>query len=451
MNAPKLKRTIGLSAVSFIAIGFMIGGGVFVFTGIALKITGPALPIAYALAGIPVFISMLPMAMLGSAIPTSGGNYKYPCRMFSPAIAFVGIWTYALCSFFGLIPLLANSCAMYLQSFLPGIPSLLVALILVTSFYLINLLGVKIAATIQGILVVILVSALLFYSGAGLLAINPLKFNDILQKGTGNLLLGAALLTFTYTGANAILELGGEIIAPGKIIPKAFMISFSVVAVIYILVAIATVSVANSEILNESKEPLILASNLMFNGPGRMFFIFGGAIIALTTTLNALFITGTKSFLVIIQDKLLPEFLGKISPRFKTPYRVLTFFWIISVLGIISGFPPETLAAYSSLGALVIMVPIQLAAISFPQKYPEHYAAADFKLKGIWQIVCPLTGIVLTLFFGIIILIDLGSLYKTGGFILFMIFATVYFHLRKKFLLAKGIDLDKLKNKNDWV
>jgi APA family basic amino acid/polyamine antiporter len=450
MNNSGLKPALGLAAVSSIAIGFMIGGGVFVFTGIALRITGPALPLAYGLAVIPVFLSILPMAMLGSAIPTTGGNYKYPCRMFSPCIAFVGVWTYALTSFFGQIPLLANGCVTYLQSFFPGIPSLPVALGLVTFFYIINLLGVKFAAIVQGILVIILITALLVYGGTGLFELNPIRFDNICQNGVGNILLGTALLTFTYLGANGIIELGGEIIDPGKIIPKAFMISFPLVAGIYILVGITTVGMAGAEILNESKEPLIAVSNIMFKEPGRVFFIFGGAILALTTTLNAIFITGTKSFLVIIQDNLFPEFLGKISHGFKTPYRVLTLFWILSALGIISQLSLETLASYAALGALVIMVPIQLVALTFQKKHPDYYAAASFKLKGPWQFICPLTGIFMALFFGLIILVDLASFYKTGGFILFMLSGAVYFHLRKRYLLGKGIDLNTLTTKQDW-
>ena len=55
LNTPALKRVLGLPAVVFIAIGFTIGGGVFVFTGIVYKISGRALPIAYTLAVIPVF------------------------------------------------------------------------------------------------------------------------------------------------------------------------------------------------------------------------------------------------------------------------------------------------------------------------------------------------------------------------------------------------------------
>jgi APA family basic amino acid/polyamine antiporter len=158
--------------VAFIAIGFTIGGGVFVFTGIVFKITGPALPIAYALAVIPVFISMLPIAMLGSAIPTTGANYKYPSRMVSPGLAFVGIWVYALASFIGQIPLWALGCARYAQIYLPTFSPAVLAISIVTFIYLINLLGVKLAAQVQGLLVLILIAALIFYCAKGIRVIN---------------------------------------------------------------------------------------------------------------------------------------------------------------------------------------------------------------------------------------------------------------------------------------
>ena len=99
MAVSGLKRVLGLPEVTFVAIGCTIGGGIFVFTGIVLKIAGAALPLAFALAVIPVFISMLPLAMLGSAIPATGANYKYPSRMVSPGLTFVGMWVYILASF----------------------------------------------------------------------------------------------------------------------------------------------------------------------------------------------------------------------------------------------------------------------------------------------------------------------------------------------------------------
>ena len=451
MAASELKRVLKLPAVTFIAVGFTIGGGVFVFTGIVFKITGQALPIAYALAVIPVFISMLPIAMLGSAIPTTGANYKYPSRMVSPGLAFTGIWVYGVASFVGQIPLYALGCAKYLQVYFPHLSASMAAMGILTFIFIVNLLGVKLAAQIQGVFVIILIAALLYYSGSGLAVIEPQNFSNLFEKGLPNLLLGTALLTFTYVGTNGIIELGGEIINPGKVIPTAFFIAFPIILVVYVLVAVATVGAVPAEILLDSKEPLIRVSRLTTGKAGLFFFVSGGAILALMTTLNALFIVGTKSLLIIVEDGLLPTGLGRLNRRFGTPHVFLTIIWIFSLAGIVSGFSLETLASYASLGVLIIFIPVQVAAIRLPKLYPHHYANAEFKLKGFWLWFCPLVGILMVVFFSIIILYDLKSPLKVGSFLLFIITGLVYYLFRKKFLRSKGIHLENLrKTETTW-
>jgi APA family basic amino acid/polyamine antiporter len=447
----ELKRVLKLPAVAFIAIGFMVGGGVFVFSGIVFKIAGRALPIAYALAVIPVFISMMPLAMLGSAIPVTGANYKYPSRMVSPGLAFVGIWVYAWASFFGQIPLYALGCAGYAQTLFPFLPPTLFAVALVTFFYIVNLLGVKLAAQVQGILVIILISALIYYSYSGIAVINPDNFSNIMQNGPANLILGTALLTFTYFGANGIIELGGEIVNPGKVIPRAFIIALPVVMLIYLAVAVTTVGAVPADILRKAAEPLIYICQQTVGKTGILFFTVGGAILALTTTLNALFMVGTKSLLMIAQDQLLPQKLGQLNQRFGTPHVFLTIIWILSIFGIVSGFSLETLASYAALGGLIIFLPIQIAAMRFPALYPEQYRKSAFKLKGFWLRFCPLVGIIMVVFFSLIILYDLKSIWNIAWFIAFIVSGIFYYQLRKKFLLANGIRLtDLLKGKENW-
>jgi len=451
MSVSELKRVLTLPTVSFIVIGFMIGGGVFVFTGIVFNIVGRALPIAYALAVVPVFISMMPLAMLGAALPSTGANYRYPSRMVSPGLAFVGIWVYAWASFFGQVPLYALGCAKYVQTFLPGLSPTLFAIVLVTVFYLINLLGVKIAAQIQGVLVITLVSALIYFSYSGIKTMDPANFGHILQNGPAKLILGTALLTFTYFGANGIIELGGEIINPGKVIPRAFFIAFPIVMLIYIAVAIATVGAIPADRLKTAVEPLIEACLRTTGRNGLIFFTIGGAILALTTTLNALFIVGTKSLMMIVHDGLLPAKLGHLSQRFGTPYVCLTAIWILSVLGISSNTSLETLAAYAALGGLIIFLPVQIAAVRLPKLYPIQYQNAAFKLRGFWLWFCPIVGMITVVFFSIIIFIDLKSMQKIGWFLAFMASGIVYYQLRKKYLLTRGIRLvEIIKTEKTW-
>jgi len=441
---PELKRVLNLPTVAFIAIGFMIGGGVFVFTGIVFKITGPALPAAYALAVIPVFISMLPLAMLGAAVPTTGASYRYPSRMVSPGLAFVGIWVYAWASFFGQIPLYAIGCAGYARTFLPSISPTLLALGLVSVIYVVNLLGVRLAAQLQGLLVIILITALIYYAGAGLARLNPSNFAAGMPGSMSGLALGTALLTFTYFGANGIIELGGEIVNPGKVIPRSFIIAFGTVLIIYVAVAAATVGAVPPDVLKNTAEPLIQACRQVASPAGLVFFTLGGAILALTTTLNALFIIGTKSLLMMAHDHLLPAQLGLLHRRFGTPHVLLTIVWGLSVLGILSGFSLETLAAYAALGGMIIFLPVMAASVRLPALYPDRYANSGFRLKGFWLWFCPLIGALLMIFLGIVILADLQSVWKIGWFAAFIASGIIYYQLRKRHLAGKGIRIDEL-------
>lgn len=445
-----LKRVLGLPAVAFIAIGFTIGGGVFVFTEIVLKIAGPALPLAYALAVIPVFISMLPIAMLGSAIPCTGANYKYPSRMVSPRLAFVGIWVYVLASFVGQIPLYAISCAKYASVLFPGLPVVTSALLILTVFYLVNLFGVRIASLIQGIMVILLIGALFFYGVRGLGHFHPENFTAPFQKGVGNLLLGTALLTFTYFGSNGIIELGGEIKNPGWVIPRALFIAFPIITILYLLAAVATSGCFPLADVVRMNDPLATVARETCGRVGFFFFIGCGAILAILTTLNALFIVGTKSLLIIIADGILPQWMGRINTRFGTAHILLTLIWLFSLLGVLIGFELQTLASYAALGGMIIFVPVLLASIKLPALYPEEYARSLFKLKGFWLWFCPAVGFLMVAFFSLIILIDLKSPVKTFLFILFLVSGIAYYEVRRGYLQKRGIDLNSIRGRSDW-
>ena len=446
-----LKRVLNLPAVAFIAVGMTIGGGIFVFTGIVLKITGPALPVAFTLAVVPVFLSMLPLAMLGSALPVTGGNYIYPSRMVSPRLAFTGIWVYALATFFGQIPLYSIACARYFQVIVPGISETGFAAGLITFFCIINVIGIKPAARLQALMVLILLSALLLFSVKGLADPNPARFDTIFQKGTGSLFLGIALLTFTYLGSNGIIELGQEIRNPAKVIPRAYFIAFPIVTVIYLLVALAVVNAVPWQSMVDVQEPLIEIGNATMGPVGLIYFVIGGAVLALATTLNGLLIMATKSLMAISSDGLLPKGLGRINKRFGTAHGLFLAIWAISMIGVFSGIALETFACYAAMGGIIIFIPVLIAAMAFPNKYPERYQNAAFRLKGFWRWFCPVTGILMGIFFCIVILTDLKEPAKVLPFFIFILSGVVFYDARRRYLLKKGVDVEKAIKNNDWI
>ena len=85
-----------------------------------------------------------------------------------------------------------------------------------------------------------------------------------------------------------------------------------------------------------------------------------------------------------------------------------------------------------------------VAAVRLPLLYPEQYKKSDFKLKKFWLWFCPIIGMLLMLFFGIIILLDLKSAWKIGCFIAFIASGIMYYQWRKRYLAGKGIQIDEL-------
>jgi APA family basic amino acid/polyamine antiporter len=401
-----LKRVLGLKELVAIEIGTTIGAGVFALTGIAAGMTGSGVPLAYLLAAVPIVFVMMTVAMLGSALPTVGGTYRYPSRLFSPAWAFLGVWTYALGMVFGAFPLYGQSCAEYLQAIFPGLPLRPTAIAILTFFYLINLRGIQIAAGVQGLMVLVMVAALIYFGAAGMPAVQVENFQNLLPKGIGGLVLAACLLTFTLQGSNAVIELGAEIKDPGRAVPLSLLISIPTVTLIYLVIAVVAVGVVPWQ-----QAASLTAPALKFMGrAGYHFFILGGAVLAITTTINATFMWATKSLMVLARDQLFPASLARTSRR-GVPQRFLTLLWALSVAALLLGkVPLQTFASYASIGGNFIFIPVMVSALLLRKKIPEIYERAPFRLRGFLLWFCPGVGMVLSALAIVMLVADLKQM-----------------------------------------
>jgi APA family basic amino acid/polyamine antiporter len=398
-----LKRVLGLPEVVAIEIGQTVGAGVFAMTGIAIGICGAALPLAYVLAVIPVALFMLPVAVLGAAVPTVGGNYAYPSRLFSKPAAFMGLWIYAIGAFFGFFPLYAMTMVDYLAHFFPGINVPIASAVVLTFFYVVNLFGVRLAAQMQGLMVLVMIGALIMYTTIGIGHIDPVNVTLIAPEGALPVVSAAALLTFPYLGANAVIELGGEIKKPHRTIPISFLISIPLVAILYISMSFVAVGVTGSEAC--AGKNLIESAKAFLSPVTLNFFIVGGALLAIGTTLNATFMWGTKSLMIVGRDGLLPSALTRVNARFGTPINMLTVIWALSVIAVLSGVPVKSFAIYASIGGLVIFIPVLIASVMLKKKMPEAWAKSRFKVPTPLLVGCIVVG---TLFF----IVAIAALFK---------------------------------------
>jgi len=420
-----LKRVLGLGDLVAIEVGTTVGAGIFSLTALAASFTGPTVPLAFIAAAVPIVFIMMTVGMLGAAMPTLGGTYRYPSRLFSPMWAVLGVWGYALGLVLGALPMYATECVHYLQALVPWLPGRLSAVAILTIFYLVNLRGISIAASVQAVMVLVLVAALVFFGAAGISEIDPANFMTGFSGGPGGFILAACVLTFALQGSNSVIELGAEIKRPATNIPRSLLISITLVTLLYVLVSASAVGTVDMEDWISGEHPTLAYPAAEFlSRPGFLFFMVGGALFAFTTTLNGTFMWATKSLMVVAKDGLVPRRLAQVS-RHGTPALFLTTLWGLAVIGILMGAGIEIFASYATIGGMIIFIPSMIAAMLLPKRAPELYNCPGYRLRGKMLYIAPLVGIAASVLLLLVLIAELKlwalpfAIWLLGGYFFF--------------------------------
>ncbi|WP_449276619.1 APC family permease [Leucobacter sp. GX24907] len=401
-NQDNLKRTIGLPGAIGIAVNQIIGGGIVSLTGVAIAMTGGGVALSYVIAVIAVIISAIPYASLAAAMPAAGGTYAWPARVIHPAAGFGLAWVLALgktaLSLYGL------SAGAYLHAINPWFNPVWVAVALVTIFFIANLAGAVVSARFGVVLMVIMLVGFATFAFYGLAMVDWQLYPEVMPNGLVELLSAAALLSFATSGAYGVGELGREMKRPGRDIPIAMIGGTAIVGVIYVLVALPAAGVL--PISEVAGEPLsTVAAEFLPRGLW-IFFILGGALVAIVSTMNAELLWGTKALLAASDDGWLPKWLGAVNKRFGTPHWLLTILYFIGIIPAIAGVDIDVIGTASSVFVQLMFVVVVIASVVLRYKLPEVHAASPFKLpKGLHFTIAGV-AILMSIYQGYLLIVD---------------------------------------------
>ena len=375
----KLKKVLGLGDLMGIGIGQIIGSGIMALTGICIALTGAGTPLAFLVAAVLVICPNTVLAVLGSAVPATGGMYTYVRDYIGKKTGF--FYLALLVAGQLVLAMFALTFATYMCSLIPQLNETVVAFAILTICFVMNLLGVNIAAKLQNILVIVLLAAMGLFVIFGLPKVDWSVFSGvdaIMPNGLVDFLTGASLLTFATGGAEFLSELGGEMKNPGRDLPRAMIGSTAVVAIIYAFIGVVAVGVLPiDEVAGES---LVLVAQEIFPKPVYIFFIVGGGMFAVASTLNATFTWCTKGLLIAAEEGWLPKQAAAVSKR-GTPWVLLTIFYIIGAVPILTGLDIETIALLGNgLSLIYVMFPIFTGYLIY-KKNPEAMDKTSFKVK----------------------------------------------------------------------
>lgn len=375
----KLKKVLGLGDLMGIGIGQIIGSGIMALTGICIALTGAGTPLAFLVAAVLVICPNTVLAVLGSAVPATGGMYTYVRDYIGKKTGF--FYLALLVAGQLVLAMFALTFATYMCSLIPQLNETVVAFAILTICFVMNLLGVNIAAKLQNILVIVLLAAMGLFVIFGLPKVDWSVFSGvdaIIPNGLVDFLTGASLLTFATGGAEFLSELGGEMKNPGRDLPRAMIGSTAVVAIIYAFIGVVAVGVLPiDEVAGES---LVLVAQEIFPKPVYIFFIVGGGMFAVASTLNATFTWCTKGLLIAAEEGWLPKQAAAVSKR-GTPWVLLTIFYIIGAVPILTGLDIETIALLGNgLSLIYVMFPIFTGYLIY-KKNPAAMEKTSFKVK----------------------------------------------------------------------
>ena len=417
----ELKRTLGKWNLLLLGVGCIIGAGIFVRTGSAAALhAGPAVLLAFVVAGIVCAFAGLCYAELSSTLPVSGSAYTYGYTTLGEFVAWImgllllleyGLaasvvavgwsgYVVSLLADFGMVippqftgpagyPLMKDGVQVLVDgqpvTTIFNLPAFLICMALAGLL----VLGVSESVKVNNIIVAIKVSVLTaFIVVGGLIVLS--NFGDLAAKnwtpfippydpaandgegafGIDGIMRAASIVFFAYIGFEAVSTAGQEAKDPKRDMPFGIIGSLVVCTVIYMLVAAIMTLLVPYNTLNVPDPVAVVVDNFGATWSWLAKVIKVGAIIGLTSVVLVLMYAQTRIFYTMSRDGLLPHIFSRVHPKFKTP-------WINTILvGLVTAiaagfFDINLLGDATSVGTLAAFAIVCISVIYLRRSAPD--------------------------------------------------------------------------------
>ncbi len=406
-SQPELVRNLSLLDITMIGIAAMIGGAIFLLVGPAMDEAGPALIIVFVINGIVTFFTALTYAELGSALPETGGGYKWIREGLPRPNAFLSGW---MAWFAHMIAgsLYAVGFGSFFGHFLEVIGLLpfpgadkAIAVGSIALFTLINVKGISGTGKIGNVITFSQLAIISILIIAGLIATFFVEhnwtsnFENFLPNGTVGLILAMGITFIAFEGYEIIVQTGEEVKNPKRNIPKAIFISLVVVVVIYVIFTFAFLGGLDSEKIGEvwkfigsNKELGIVKAAEYFIPFGTILVLLGGFVSTLSA-LNATTFSSSRVAFAMGRQFNLPRTFNSIHKNYHTPYYATIISGIIMIIMSVI-LPLEQIALAAGVMFLFLFTQVNIAAITIRRLYGSKL---DYGFKTPFFPVIPLIGI----------------------------------------------------------
>jgi APA family basic amino acid/polyamine antiporter len=425
-----LKRVLGAGDLIMLAIGAVIGAGIFSSIGTAaageVRATGevvrygagPALILSFILLGTVCALAGLCYAELASMIPQAGSAYAYSYATLGELIAWIIGWDLILeyavgniavaVAWSGYFTSLLSGFGIHLPDFLThgyrtallsadpavhsliqtapriaGIPILLnlPAAVIVMGVTALLYVGVKESVRANNIMVVVKLLVLALFIGLGAMHINPDNYVPFAPNGWRGIHQGAAIVFFAYIGFDAISTAAEETKNPQRNMPIGILGGLAICTLIYVIVgAVATGLVPYDQL--RGADPLARALDLAGLQMGSWLVSFG-AVISLTAVLLVFQYGQPRIFMAMGRDGLLPSWASKIHPKYRTPHVTTLVTGIVVALGALV-LDENEIYDLTNIGTLSAFAIVAIGVLVLRIRDPKR--ERPFRVPFIWPV-----------------------------------------------------------------
>jgi basic amino acid/polyamine antiporter, APA family len=424
-----LKRVLGVWQLVMLGVGAIIGTGIFVLTGQAAAANaGPAIVLSMVIAGVTSVLAAFCYSEFASAVPVAGSAYTYAYATLGEFIAWVIGWDlileYALgaatvaVGWSGILVTLLGQLGLSFPAALSAAPGTVVqsaggdpvtavlnvpAIIVTVLVTALLIAGVSEAASVNGVIVITKIAVLLIVIAAGAIFIDAGNWHPFIPNNTGTfgeygwsgVLRGAGVIFFAYIGFDAVSTSAQEARNPQRDMPRGILGSLAVCTVLFVLVSGVMVGLVPYKSMLNQAAPLVLtieaAANKSVGTPWQSMMavvkvlVTVGGLAALSSVMVVMMLAQPRIFLSMSRDGLLPEWAGRVHPRFHTPHISTLVTGIVVALA--AGLTPiGTLGSLVSIGTLMAFVIVSIGIIVLRRTRPD----LDRPFRMPWVPVLPL-------------------------------------------------------------
>lgn len=404
----QLTRTLGLTQLTAIGVGGIIGAGIFALAGaVANGTAGPAVLVSFLIAGVASAAAAFSYAEFAGMIPKAGSAYTYGYAVLGELAgwfigwdllleytAIVAVVAIGISGYFGF---LLNSMGVDLPVWMLGAPGtgegrevdLFAMILCLFTAYLLTL-GIKNAARFETVVVVLKVLVVLLVIVIGFFHIDTANYNPFFPYGISGAFTGAATVFFAVFGYDAMSTAAEESKDAQRHMPKAIIYSLAISMVLYVLACLVLTGMQNYTEIDPESGFSTAFESVGLGGLANLIAV--GAIIGILTVMFTFMLGVTRVWFSMSRDGLLPHWFAKTHPTRHVPVRVT---WIVGVASaLIAGFLPIGEAAeLTNIGILLAFVVVCIAVIVLRRRQPD--LPRSFRCPGVPFV--PAIGVVFSL------------------------------------------------------